>query len=48
MTEKPSASTRVPQSHASSMCPCCRNMAMMKPQQQHNMPGMDMGKPNGQ
>lgn len=41
---KPEGETQKPQ--ASGMCPCCKNMAMMKGgmMQHHNMPGMDMPK----
>jgi hypothetical protein len=42
---KPESDAQKPQS--SDMCPCCRNMAMMRGggSMQHHMPGMDMPKP---
>jgi hypothetical protein len=45
MAEKPAQ----PKTQQSGMCPCCRNMAMMRggsssDGMQHNMPGMDMPK----
>ena len=41
MADKPAEKPK-----ASGMCPCCRNMAMMRggSTQHHNMPGMDMPK----
>ena len=43
MADKPAQAPK-----ASGMCPCCKNMAMMKGGMgggmQHNMPGMDMPK----
>jgi len=43
MAEKPAQAPK-----ASGMCPCCKNMAMMKGggggTQHHNMPGMEMPK----
>ena len=45
-TENPSADK--PAQTSSGMCPCCRNMAMMKGSKpggmQHDMPGMEMPK----
>jgi hypothetical protein len=44
-TENPTADK--PAQKSTGMCPCCRNMAMMKGggmMQHHNMPGMDMPK----
>lgn len=42
--EMPSADK--PAQKSGGMCPCCRNMAMIKrkPGMQHDMPGMDMPK----
>jgi hypothetical protein len=40
-------STDRPAQKSTGMCPCCRNMAMMKGggmMQHHNMPGMEMPK----
>ena len=39
---KPEGETKKPQ--ASGMCPCCRNMAMMRGKSGSDMPGMDMPK----
>jgi hypothetical protein len=47
--DDPMADKPADKSKASGMCPCCRNMAMMRGgmgggMQHHNMPGMDMPK----
>lgn len=49
--DDPMADKPAQKPQASGMCPCCRNMAMMKGgmmgnggMQHHNMPGMDMPK----
>ena len=45
--DDPMADKPAQKSQRSGMCPCCRNMAMMRgggTMQHHNMPGMDMPK----
>jgi hypothetical protein len=47
VADDPMADKPVQQPQASGMCPCCRNMAMMRGGSggmQHNMPGMEMPK----
>ncbi len=38
--DDPMADKPAQKPQASGMCPCCRNMAMMRGGMQHNMPGM--------
>jgi len=42
--DDPMADKPAQKPQASGMCPCCKNMAMMKGGMQHNMPGMDAPK----
>lgn len=43
--DDPMADKKPEPKQQSAMCPCCRNMAMMRGGMQHqNMPGMDMPK----